>query len=62
MYNIHAIKKPKTFPAFPLNICSLATSTFDPMLRQRISTTVAAFTASNAWSYTYIATSYSCCC
>jgi len=29
---LHAVKNSKTFPTFPLNICSLATSMFDPVL------------------------------
>jgi len=47
--SLHAVKKPTTLLAFLLNIGSFATSVFDPMLGQKISTTTTpAPAASNA--------------
>ena len=66
IYSLYAIKNPETFSAFPLNVCSLATFTFDPVLGWKISTATTSPTipsvASNAWSCACIVVSYSCCC
>ena len=60
MYNLYAIKKPRTFLVFLLNVCDLATSMFDLVLGLEIITAAFSF-ASHTVSiciYAYIATNY----
>ena len=64
IYNLYAIRNPETFSASPLNVCGLATSTFDSVLGWRIPTVVAlpAPAANSTWSYICITTSCFYCC
>jgi len=50
IYNLYAIKKPKTFSTFLLNVCGLATSTFDPVLDLEAIATASPATSSAAGS------------
>ena len=62
IYNLHAIKKPKTLFVVLLNICILTTSIFDLILSQEIfATTITTTIANNVRIYTCITTNYFCC-
>ena len=60
MYSLHAVKKPKIFPASLLNIYSLATSMFDPVLGLRAIVSPFPSTSLLSASNSYNATICSC--